>query len=270
MPQLTWGVVGERFYETGIDRGVLYLDAQPGVPWNGLTSVAETHSGGDAKAYYVDGVKYLNVSSAEEFGVTIEAHTYPKEFAACDGSAVAFAGVFIAQQRRKSFGLSYRTRLGNDVDGTQHGYKIHMVYNALAEPSDRAYQSLGDSVDPINFSWSCSTKPKVVGHGLRPTAHIVVDSTKIPTQALEILEARLYGSSSVQAYLPSPAELFDLFTVNPGGVFAIGFNSVTGLSDLTPAIPGDISTTVDDGEFVVTSGSHLTGGSSDGTYSWVV
>lgn len=269
MPRLTWDANGERFYETGVDRGVLYVEGQPGVSWNGLKSVSESPSGGETQSYYIDGVKYLAVSGPEEFGASVEAFTYPDEFAQCDGTAVVFSGVYVSQQRRKSFGLSYRTLIGNDVDGTEHGYKIHLIYGALAEPSERSYSSMEDSTDPTAFSWSCSTKPVVVGNGLKPTSHIVVDSRKITPQALQILEARIYGTEAQQAYLPSPAELFELFTINPGMVFRLQLNTVTGLSLLVPETPGDLQESTVAGLFVLTDTSHLTGGSSDGTYNWV-
>jgi hypothetical protein len=268
MARLTWNAIGERYYETGVNRGVLYVDAQPGGAWNGLTGVTENPSGGDAKPYYIDGVKYLNVPSSEEFGVSIDAFTYPNEFSQCDGTAVAFAGVSISQQRRKTFGLSYRTRIGNDIDGTQHGYKIHLIYNCLASPSERAYHTVDENADPIGFSWSCTTTPVSVGNGLRPTAHIVIDSTKITPQALEIVEGRLYGTDEKQSYLPSPAELFELFTLSPGILFRITLNTVNGLSVLIPDAPGDLAATLTDGLYVLTADSHLSGGSDDGTYIW--
>jgi hypothetical protein len=268
MARLIWDAVGERYYETGVNKGVLYVDAQPGVAWNGLTSVTENPSGGDPESFYFDGVKYLSSPSPEDFSVSIEAFTYPTEFSQCDGTAVAFSGVSIGQQKRKPFGLSYRTRLGNDVDGSQHGYKIHLIYNCLASPSERSYSSISENVEPLTFSWGCVTTPVAVGSGFNPTAHIVIDSTKITPQALQIVEDRLYGTDEQQSYLPSPAELFELFTLSPGILFSLSLNTVTGLSVLTPDAPGDLAATVTDGLFVLTADSHLSGGSDDGYYTW--
>jgi len=265
---LTWDAPGDRIFETGIDRGVLYVEGQPGVSWNGLTDVAENPTGGEVKARYIDGVKYLATTSAEEFGVTITAFTYPDEFAQCDGTAIKFAGVYFGQQTRKPFGLSYRTRIGNDAEGVDHGYKIHLVYGALATPSERSYSTMTENTDPSTFSWACLATPSPVGNGLKPTAHITIDSRKIPAQALQILESRLYGSELQQPYLPTPAELFQLFTINPGMAYRLQFNSVTGLSMLVPEVPGDLVETTTAGIFALTETTHLTGGSVDGTYIW--
>lgn len=268
MARLKWNAAGTRFFETGVDHGVLYVNGQPGVAWNGLTAVTESPSGADAKSYYIDGVKYLQRAAPEEFAATIEAYTYPDEFAACDGTIIAFSGVLVGQQRRKSFGVSYRTRVGNDISGTDNGYKIHLVYGLLATPSERTYSAIGEEPEPLKFSWQCSSKPVKVGPGFKPAATIVIDSRKIPAQVLQIVEDRLYGSSTEQAYLPSPEEIFELFAANPGGVYDLAINTVTGLSLLVPATPGDLSIVGSTGLFVLTASSHLSGGVDDGIYTW--
>lgn len=211
MPRLNWSAIGQRFYEMGVDRGVLYVDSQPGVPWTGLISVSESPSGGEPKPYYVDGFKYLNVASSEEFAATIEAFSSPPEFDQCDGTRSIANGLFATQQPRKPFGFSYRTRIGNDVDGPRHAYKIHIVYNALAAPSSRNNQSMGSSIEPVGLSWSITTLPPSV-LGLKPTAHFVVDSRKTPKNLLTTLEDILYGSASSAPRLPDAQELWDLFT----------------------------------------------------------
>lgn len=215
MSKITWDNVGERYYETGVKMGVLYpmqSDGQytKGVAWNGLTAVTESPSGAEATALYADDVKYLNLMSNEEFGATIEAYTYPDEFAECDGSAALATGVMIGQQKRKTFGLCYRTALGNDVDGNDYGYKLHLIYGCLAAPSEKAYSSINDSPEAITFSWEVSTTPvNVTGH--KPTSQITIDSTKVDAEKLAALEALLYGAESAEAKLPLPDEVAALF-----------------------------------------------------------
>lgn len=212
MARLSWDSVGKRFYEAGVDRGVLYVGALPGVPWTGLISVAEFPSGGEPKAYYIDGMKYLNISSAEEFGATIEAFDSPSEFAQCDGIAPIQNGLFVTQQPRKSFGLSYRTKIGNDVDGLKYAYKIHLVYNALAAPSSRANRSIGQSAEASTFSWSVTTlAPKITGY--KPTAHLVIDSRSTSSTVLASVEDILYGTDASAPRLPTPDELIAIFSV---------------------------------------------------------
>jgi hypothetical protein len=210
MAALQWDQSGERLYETGVDRGVLYpLDGtgayKPGVAWNGLTTVTETPAGADANAQYADNIKYLNLIAAETFGGTIEAFTYPEEFAVCDGTVAPVVGVTVGQQSRKVFGLCYRSRVGNDVDGTDHGYRLHLVYGAQAAPSEKAYATINDSPEAISFSWDISTTPvPVSGHDdLKPTSLIVVDSTVVDPAKLTALEATLYGGTAA-AELPLP------------------------------------------------------------------
>jgi hypothetical protein len=215
MAPLTWDQVGERFYETGVDHGVLYLPDAAGVyntgfAWNGLTTVTESPSGAEATAQYADNIKYLNMISAEEFGGTIEAFTYPEEFGQCDGTAVPNPGVAVGQQGRKMFGLSYRTRLGNDVDGTEFGYKLHLIYGAQAAPSEKAYATINDSPSAIAFSWAITTTPVPVT-GYKPTSLIVIDSSVVDDVQLKALEDLLYGKASVEAALPTPDAVITLF-----------------------------------------------------------
>lgn len=214
MSKLVWDQSGERFYETGVKNGVLYIPTSgvysKGVAWNGLTAVTESPSGAEATALYADDIKYLSLMSAEEFGATIEAYTYPEEFAECDGSASLATGVSIGQQARKTFGLSYKTTIGNDVDGNEHGYKLHLIYGCLAAPSEKAYATINDSPEAITFSWEVTTTPvNVTGH--KPTACITIDSTKADPTKLAALEAKLYGSESEEASLPLPDEIAEMF-----------------------------------------------------------
>lgn len=213
MSKLVWDATGERLYETGVKMGVLYVQeagAYPkGVAWNGLTAVTEAPSGAEATPLYADDIKYLNLMSNEEFGATIEAYTYPDEFAECDGSAALAAGVYIGQQARKTFGMCYRTVVGNDTANNDYGYKIHLIYGALAAPSEKPYATINDSPEAITFSWEVTTTPvNVTGH--KPTASITIDSTKVDKDKLAALEAILYGSESEEARLPLPDEIAEL------------------------------------------------------------
>lgn len=214
MPKLIWDEVGKRFYETGVSQGVLYLQSESGayengVAWNGLTAVTESPSGAEANPLYADNIKYLNLMSNEEFGCTIEAYTYPEEFAQCNGEASLAPGVIIGQQKRKTFGFCYKTAIGNDVDGSDHGYKIHLVYGALASPSERAYATINDSPEAMTLSWEVTTTPVNVT-GFKPTAHMEFDSTKIDAEKLTELEGILYGSESGTARMPLPDEVAEL------------------------------------------------------------
>ena len=215
MSKLVWDQTGERYYETGVKMGVLYPQSASGtypkgVAWNGLTAVTESPSGAEATPLYADDIKYLNLYSAEEFGATIEAYTYPDEFAECDGSAEVATGVTIGQQNRKAFGLCYRTTIGNDTDGNDHGYKLHIIYGAMASPSEKAYATINDSPEAITFSWEITTTPVSVS-GFKPTASVTIDSTKVDGAKLKQLEAILYGdngsSSAGDARLPLPDEI---------------------------------------------------------------
>lgn len=222
--RIVWDATGERLYETGVDHGVLYiLDSdgtyKNGVAWNGLSAVTESPSGAEATAIWADNIKYLNLMSAEEFGATIEAYTYPDEFGQCDGTAELVEGVTVGQQARKTFGLCYRTRIGNDVDGDQHGYKLHIIYGALASPSEKGYQTVSDSPEAISFSWEVTTTPVNVS-GMSATASLVIDSTKSNPEKLTALENILYGTdageegtpAATSPRLPLPDEIKTLMT----------------------------------------------------------
>jgi len=210
MTRLAWNATGSQFYQTGIDRGVLYVDGA-GVVWNGLTSVDEAPSGGEIREYYFDGVKYLQVASRENFVATLNAFYSPKEFDACDGVASIGNGLFATQQPRKPFGLSYRTRIGNDVEGEDYAYKIHLVYDALASPAQKQYVTASNSTSPTDLSWSISTKPRLVPGLSAPTGHLVVDTSQSDAYVIGLLEDILYGSDAGAPRLPSPEEMIDLF-----------------------------------------------------------
>ena len=216
MSKLTWDNIGERLFETGVKQGVLYpiqSDGKytKGVAWSGLTAVTESPSGAEATPLYADDIKYLNLLSNEEFGATIEAYTYPDEFAECDGSAELVTGVMIGQQKRKVFGLCYRTTIGNDVDGNDHGYKLHLIYGCLAAPSEKAYSTINDSPEAITFSWEVTTTPVNVD-GFKPTSQITIDSTKADPTKLAALETVLYGAEAVEPKLPLPDEVATLMS----------------------------------------------------------
>lgn len=219
MAKLVWDKTGEHLYETGVDHGVLYFPDQTGaykngVAWNGLISVSESPSGAEATGQYADNIKYLNLISAEEFGATIEAYTYPEEFEACNGNKelVDNTGVYVGQQSRSVFGFCYRTMIGNDTDGQNHGYKLHLVYGCQVSPSEKAYQTINDSPEALTFSWELSTTPVNVT-GKKPTALLVIDSTKIDSAKLAKIEAKLYGDeTSTGAVLPTPDEIAEILS----------------------------------------------------------
>lgn len=219
-PALVWDAVGDRLYETGVDHGVLYIPTNgqytTGYAWNGLTAVTEAPSGAEASAIYADNIKYLSLTSAEEFGGTIEAYTYPEEFGQCDGTAEPIAGVIVGQQARKSFGFSYRTLLGNDTEGQDYGFKLHLVYGAQAAPSEKAYATVNDSPEATAFSWEFTTTPVSVT-GLKPTSILTIDSTKADATALAELLEILYGNETTPARLPLPDEVITLLTPAPVG-----------------------------------------------------
>ena len=228
MSKLVWDQTGDREYETGVKNGVLYPQGEggtypKGVAWNGLISVTESPSGAEATALYADDIKYLNLMSNEEFGATIEAYMSPEEFDQCDGTASLATGVSIGQQKRKTFGMAYKTTIGNDVDGNDHGYKIHLIYGALAAPSEKAYSSINDSPEAMTLSWEVSTTP-VTGDGFKPTATVVIDSTKADPTKLAALEAVLFGSAAKEARLPLPDEIVSIIgtTSVPGAAEAQG------------------------------------------------
>ena len=216
MAKLVWDETGKRLYETGVKNGVLYPQDPTGiypkgVAWNGLTAVTQSPSGAEATPLYADDMKYLNLYSAEEFGATVEAYTYPDEFAECDGSAELAKGVMIGQQPRKAFGLAYKTVIGNDVKNNKYGYKLHLIYGAMASPSEKAYATINDSPEAITFSWEITTTPVSVA-GFEPTAYIEIDSTKAEPTKLATLEEKLFGSASEEATLPLPNEVATLMT----------------------------------------------------------
>lgn len=242
MAILTWDNTGERLYETGVDRGVLYTPNNgvydSGVAWNGLVSVTESPSGAEANAQYADNIKYLNLLSNEEFGATIEAFTYPAQWGQHDGSATPKTGVSIGQQPRKSFGLSYRTKIGNDVLGSDFGYRIHLVYGALAAPSEKAFTTVNDSPEAITFSWEITTTPVPVS-GFKPTATITIDSTNVSPGNLTTLENALYGTAGTSPRLPLPDEVIAMFAGAQTAVTTVAptFVSSTGVITI-PAITG--------------------------------
>lgn len=235
--RLTWDTTGDRRYETGVNQGVLYIPDNQGVynngyPWNGLVTVTESPSGAESNPQYADNIKYLNLKSAEEFGATIEAFTYPDEFAQCDGTADV-NGVMVGQQSRKSFGLSYQTLVGNDTEGSDYGRKLHLIYGADAAPSERAYTTVNDSPEAITFSWELTTTATAVGEingvDYKPTAILTIDSTRVSAAAFKALEDVLYGTASQEPRLPMPAEVIAMFDDN--------------LTPVTPTAPSYNSTT---------------------------
>lgn len=220
MTALEWDKVGERRYETGVSKGVLYIPNNLGVydmgyAWNGLTGVTESPSGAESTPQYADNIKYLVLTSAEEFGATIEAFTYPNEFGQCDGTAEPEPGIVIGQQSRKTFGLSYQTLIGNDLDGTDHGFKVHLVWGAKAAPSEKAFTTVNDSPEAITFSWEVTTTPVSVGTissvEYKPVASMTIDSTKVDADSLITLLATLYGGPGTDPQLPTPAEVIGMF-----------------------------------------------------------
>ena len=239
MATLIWDASGERFYETGVDHGVLYIpDANGaysnGVAWNGLTSVSESPTGAEPTALYADNIKYLNLYSAEEFGATVEAYTYPDEFAQFDGLYTPEAGISIGQQSRKSFGLSYRTKVGNDLEGDSYGYKLHLIYGCTASPSEKAYNTINDSPEAITFSYEVSTVPVSVT-GAKPTSLVTIDSTKVDASALESLESILYGTAGTDPMLPLPDTVVALFA-----------GTITVVTPAEPAFNGTDTITIAD------------------------
>lgn len=222
MSVLQWDLPGEREYETGVEQGVLYLPDGTGaynlgVAWNGLVSVTETPSGAESNKKYADNKVYANIQSAEEFGGTIEAFMWPAEWNLCDGIATPKPGIYVSQQARRTFGLSYKTLLGNDLLGTDYGYKLHLAYGCLASPSEKQYTTVNESPEPVNFSWEFASTPVSAGAGLKATALITIKSTEVDPDELAALEALLYGTASEVAELPAPADVFALFTAPPAG-----------------------------------------------------
>lgn len=246
MTRLDWNATGTRFYEAGVDRGVLYVDGQPGIAWNGLTSIDENPSGGEGRSFYIDGVKYLNTSGFEEFQATITAFTYPDVFAQCDGSVQPRSGLFLTQQRRKSFGLSYRTKIGND-QSEDHAYKIHIIYNALAAPSGRSNATIDGSTEPTDFTWEITTRPPAIS-GYKRTAHVVIDSRTTDPVVLSIVEDILYGTETASPSLPSFADLIAAYdTISTLTVVDNGDGTWTATA------PYDVIRMLDDTTFEITA-----------------
>jgi hypothetical protein len=209
MTKLSWGTPGERFYESGIDRGVVYVD-NVGYAWNGLTSVQESPTGGDPQPYYLDGYKYVQVSATEDFEATLEAYSSPREFGPCDGSTELYSGLTATQQKRKQFSLAYRTKVGDDLTGLDRGYKIHLVYNALAAPSGRNNQTVSDNIELTTLSWTISTQPPTAT-GFRPTSHFIVDTRRASAPDITALEDILYGTDALAPRFPTVTELLAIF-----------------------------------------------------------
>lgn len=217
MAKITWHESGERIYETGVSHGVLYVmgsdgNYQTGVPWNGLVSVTESPTGAEASAHYADNIKYLNLLSAEELNATVEAFTYPDEFGVCDGTAEPTPGLSIGQQHRRKFALAYRTIKGNEDAANEFGYKLHILYGCQASPSEKGYQTVNDSPEPITFSWELTTNPVNVSPEFKPTALIIADSTKLTAANMSALEDALYGTATEEARVPLPTEIVDMLS----------------------------------------------------------
>lgn len=247
MARISWSNPGSRVYEAGVDRGVLYVGDNAGVPWVGLASVDQSASGGEPKARYLDGIKIANRTSPEEFEATIEAFTYPDEFGVCDGSLRLENGLRLKQQRRKPFSLCYRTKIGNELDGISHGYRLHFLYNLTAAPSDRGYKTLTDATEPLTFSWKVSSRPPII-NGYRPTASFEIDSRDIPAELLQLIEDTVYGTELESPRLPSAAELIFLFDSFQDNVYDAGtpYTPVFATYDAgTPTTP--ITETIDGG-----------------------
>lgn len=274
MATLYWDQSGERFFETGVDKGVLYLPNSAGaytngVAWNGLTSVTESPTGAEPNAMYADNIKYLNMYSAEEFGATLEAYTYPDEFAQFDGLATPYNGVTVGQQSRKRFGLSYRTRLGNDIDGDDLGHKLHLIYGCQASPSEKAYNTVNDSPEAITFSWEIATTPVSVT-GYKPTSILTVDSTKVDPTALATLENFLYGTAGTNPSLPLPDAVLALFSgtavsVTPATPSFDGSNTIT-IPSVTGVTYYDGMNAVEAGAYVITENTIITARPNTGYY----
>lgn len=254
MSKLVWDRAGEHLYETGVDHGVLYPTMSGaygiGVVWNGLTGVTESPSGAESNGQYADNIKYLNLISAEEFGATVEAFTYPPEFAVCDGSAEPIPGIMIGQQNRRPFGFCYRTQIGNDLEGTEYGYKLHIIYGATASPSERAYSTINDSPEALTFSWEVTTTPVEVP-GYKPTASITIDSTKVSPSALAALEDILYGMEDVEPRLPMPEEVFAI--LGSSAAITLTVEAPSSTDNVLGKLASDLQTNV------TLSGENITG-----------
>lgn len=262
MAKLTWGDPETRLFEVGVDQGVLYVGSGAGVAWNGLVSVNEETDGGESNPLYYDGFKYNNAQSSEEYSATIEAFMYPREFEVCDGIAQPLDGFYVSHQKRKSFGLSYRTRIGNGLKGPDYAYKIHLIYNATVEPSGRNNQTIDDNLEANNFTWKVTTRAQLVD-GFRNTAHFAFDSRYSPPEALQAIEGILYGTNENQPRLPTVQELFDIYTAsatfvvtdNGDGTFSVsGPDILVYMLDATSfSLSGPTVLYVDDDTYTVES-----------------
>lgn len=210
MARISWDGIGQRFFETGVDRGVLFVEGEKAVPWNGLISVDEGSDGGEPKPYYIDGVKYLNLASVEEFTAKLSAFYSPPEFDQCDGMSELATGLSVGQQKRKPFGLSYRTMIGNDIEGSDHGYKIHLIYNALASPSDRAHKTINDSGEAGELSWDLTTTPTLFKTDVF-SAHMVINTVTAYPEVVVSVEEILYGTDTTEPRMPTPSEVVNIF-----------------------------------------------------------
>lgn len=248
MARITWSEAGARIFEAGVDRGVLYVGSAPGVPWTGLIGVKESRSGGKPKPRFIDGVKVSNHATLEQFEGTVEAYTYPVEFEVCDGTVSYQNGLRVKRQRRKAFNMVYRTKVGNDLESIDHAYRLHILYNLRAEPTDRGYQTLGEEVEPMTFSWDVSARPEMI-EGLLPTAYFEIDSRDVPEELLENLENMLYGDSTHNPTLPSAGELLFMFDSFDDLVYDAGGILTPVFSIHDAGLIGDaVTTTIDSGE----------------------
>lgn len=211
MVKLSWDAPGTRLFQAGVDRGVLYPSGSPAAAWNGLLGVSQRPEGGVPEGYYAEGRKYQTVSSVEDYNGTIRAYTYPQEFEACDGSIAIMPGFLADQQYRKPFSLTYRTLIGNDTLGTGYGYQLHLIYNALVSPSTKDFETLGEDIEPQEFEWDFTTTPIVAAPNLRPSAHYVLDSTRVPEVVMQLIENRLYGTNDTSPSMIQIEEIFDIF-----------------------------------------------------------
>lgn len=255
--QVVWDAIGDREFETGIDRGVLYPHGQNGVAWNGLVSVEEKPTGGDAQPFYANGKRYLNLSNPEFFAGSIDAFTYPEEFEQCDGTSVVYDGFSIGQQNRLEFDLAYRTLKGNDIQGSALGYKIHLVYNGLANSSDKSYGTVADLTAPMTFSWDFTTTP-IDFMNFAPVSHVILDSTRIDATTLKIIETKIYGSDDTEAQILTLDQLVSIYQTAPG-IFKIEADPETGISELSSELTGDLMSdpTKPEGIYSLVTGSKL-------------
>lgn len=267
MTRLTWNDAGKRFFEAGVDQGVFYQSNGNGVVWNGLTAVAETLTGGDPRPYYIDGVKYLNRSGSEEFSGTLSAYTYPDEFAEYDGTAELYDGLSVNLQPRKEFGLSYRTLIGNDLRGKNLGYKIHIIYNVLAAPTSKGFQSLGSNVNPVSFSWAFTTRPIKIPGAVNYSAHVAIDSTKVSVGLVRAVEEYLYGSKTRSAKLIPIDTLISWFELGGEPLEMVARPDGKGFDIVQDGTHNDLLTTNVEGAYSIPSGSRLTPSTPTGTYT---